>query len=90
MYLAKAGKLDDARAQLTAGAEKAADADHDSAAWTASAYALLGDKDKALDWLEHAIKLGNENRPWFETDFTLESLRNEPRFLDLMESIKKD
>jgi len=90
VYLAKQGKNEEARAQLTADAEKAADADHDSALWTASAYTLLGEKEKALDWLEHAVKLGNENRPWYENDSTLESLRNEPRFIALMESIKKD
>lgn len=88
MYFAQVGRMDEARAQLTERAEKAADADHDSAAWMSSAYALLGEKDKALDWLEHAIKLGNENRPWFETDFTFESLRSEPRFIELMESIQ--
>ncbi len=90
VYLATKGQIEEAKAQLTEGAEKAADADHDSALWTAAAYALLGDKEKALDWLEHAVKLGNENRPWLEKDPTLASLRDEPRFIELMKTLKKD
>ncbi len=90
VYLAKKGEIEEAKAQLTADAEKAADADHDSALWMAAAHALIGNKEKALDWLEHAVKLGNENRPWYENDSTLESLRSEPRFIALMESLKKD
>jgi serine/threonine-protein kinase len=90
VYLAKQGKTGEAKAQLTEEAEKAADADHDSALWTAAAYTLLGEKENALNWLEHAVKLGNENRPWYENDSTLESLRDEPRFIELMESIRKE
>lgn len=90
VYLAKKGDIEEAKAQLTEDAEKAADADHDSALWMAAAHALLGDKEKALDWLEHAVKLGNENRPWYENDSTLETLRGEPRFIALMESLKKE
>jgi serine/threonine protein kinase/tetratricopeptide (TPR) repeat protein len=90
MYLAKQGKIDEAHSQLARPeVEKAADADHDAALWTASAYALLGEKEKALDWLEHTVKLGNENRPWFERAPSLASIREEPRFIKLMENIQK-
>jgi serine/threonine-protein kinase len=83
------GRLDEARAQLIEQADKAAEADHDSASWLASAYAVLGDKEKAFYWLEHAIKLGYESRPWFEFDSTLASLREEPRFKELMSTLSK-
>ncbi len=90
IYLARQGKTEEARAQLTEKVEEAADADHDSSLWMAGAYALLGDKEKALHWLEHAVKLGNLNYPWYEKVSILESIRNEPRFIELIENLKKN
>ncbi|HEV7643985.1 MAG TPA: protein kinase [Pyrinomonadaceae bacterium] len=90
IYLARQGRIEEARAQLTEKVEEAADADHDSSLWMAGAYALLGDKEKALHWLEHAVKLGNLNYPWYEKVSILESIRNEPRFIELIENLKKN
>jgi hypothetical protein len=45
-----------------------AKADHDMAYWMTSANAQLGEIDEAFYWMERAIKLGNENRPWYEKD----------------------
>jgi hypothetical protein len=38
--------------------------------------------------LERAISLGNENRPWFESDPNWEGLRDDPRFKELMQRIE--
>jgi serine/threonine-protein kinase len=89
IYLAKQGRTEEARAQLTEKANEAADADHDSSLWMAGAHALLGEKEKALDWLEHAVKLGNVNYPWYEKVSILQSLHDEPRFIELIERLKK-
>ncbi|HMJ08869.1 MAG TPA: hypothetical protein VK468_07680, partial [Pyrinomonadaceae bacterium] len=62
-------------------------ADHDMAYWVASTYALLGEKDLAFKWLNRAVKLGNENRPHYEHDHSLDSLRDDPRFGELMAKI---
>jgi tetratricopeptide (TPR) repeat protein len=52
-------------------------------------YALLDEKEEALNWLEHAINRGNFNYPFFnEHDPLLENIRGEPRFKKLMEKIK--
>jgi len=52
-------------------------------------YALLGDKEKALDWLENAASRGFINYPYLnEYDPYLENIRGEPRFKKLMESVK--
>jgi hypothetical protein len=51
---------------------------------------LLGDKDNAFKWLNKAIKLGNENRPHFERDRSLDSLRDDPRFDEAMEKVGVD
>jgi eukaryotic-like serine/threonine-protein kinase len=88
MFLARDKQFDKARAQLTEEARALAKADHDIAFWTASAYAQLGEIDEGLKWLERAIRLGNENRPWFETDDMLAPLRQDPRFQELMNKIE--
>jgi eukaryotic-like serine/threonine-protein kinase len=88
MYLASQGKTDEARAQLTDEARGLAKADHDMSYWMCEALSQLGDIDEAFKWLEKAIKLGNENKPWFETDQTLAPLRTDPRFQQLMNKIE--
>ncbi|MDQ4120842.1 MAG: protein kinase [Acidobacteriota bacterium] len=87
ILLASQGNFEEARQQLTPRALQMADADHDIAYWTASTYALLGEKDEALRWLEQAINLGNENREWFDRDRNWDSLRDDPRFIELMRRI---
>lgn len=87
MYLAGAGRRDEALAQLTDDALSVSKADHDMAYWVASSYALLGDKDLAIKWFNKAIKLGNENKPHFELDKSLDSIRDDPRFAEAMAKI---
>jgi eukaryotic-like serine/threonine-protein kinase len=89
ILLASQGKLDEARGQITERALQMAEADHDMAYWTASVYALLGEKDAAFEWLERAIDLGNENREWFDRDRNWDSLRDDPRFTALMNGISQ-
>lgn len=90
IFLAHNGKIEEAKSQLTHEARSLSKADHDMAYWMASASALLGDKDEAFKWLERAIKLGNENLPWFRSDKCLESLRSDPRFEEIVAKIHKD
>jgi serine/threonine-protein kinase len=90
VYLAGAGRADDARAQLSDDALAISRADHDMAYWVASTYALLGEKESALKWLARAIKLGNENKPHYLKDKSMDSLRDDPRFDELMDKIGQD
>ncbi|MBP6003731.1 MAG: protein kinase [Pyrinomonadaceae bacterium] len=83
-FLAGSGRFDEARKQLTDEALAVARADHDMAYWVGSTYALLGEKDIAFKWLNKAIRLGNQNKPYFEQDTNLDSLRSDPRFAELM------
>ncbi len=85
--LAAQGKTEEARAEITRESKSLAKADHDMAYWLCAAYALLGDIDLSFEWLERAIKLGNENRPWFETDPSIAVLRKDERFAELMQQI---
>ncbi len=84
MCLSKLGEHEAACAELTERVLEIADADHDIAYWTASAYALEDERDEAFRWLARAIDLGNENRAWFETDPNWDALRGDDRFQELM------
>ena len=57
--------------------------------WVGAAYARLGEKDLAFKWLERAVKLGNENKPWYQADASLDSLRDDPRFAELLEKMHR-
>jgi len=53
--------------------------------WVACAYAMLGDADTALDWLENAVNLGFMNYRYLgEIDPLLAPLRGDPRFQALI------
>jgi eukaryotic-like serine/threonine-protein kinase len=87
MFLAGAGRPDEAKAQLTDDALAISRSDHDMAYWVGSTFALLGDKDLAFKWLNKAIKLGNQNKPHFENDTNLTSLRDDDRWPELMAKV---
>ena len=86
--LSSQGKHELANQQLTSRVKIAAAADHDISYWLASAYLLQGRQVLALEWLETAINLGNENYLWFETDPNWSDLHADPRFLALMAKVK--
>lgn len=86
--LSAQGRHTEASEQLTKKVRQAAAADHDVSNWLAGAYLLQGKQVEALNWLETAIRLGNENYPWFESDPNWADLRDDPRFLKLIEGIK--
>jgi hypothetical protein len=55
----------------------------------AQGYALIEEKEVALDWLENVINKGWFNYPLFsQLDPFLANIRNEPRFKKLMERVK--
>ena len=83
-FLAGSGHPDEARAMLTEEALAVSRADHDMAYWVGSTYALLGDTDLAFKWLNKAIRLGNQNKPYFENDINLDTLRDDTRWQELM------
>ena len=86
--LSSQGKHELASQQLSSRVKIAAAADHDISYWLASAYLLQGRQVLALEWLETAIKLGNENYLWFESDPNWSDLHDDPRFRELMQKVK--
>ena len=87
-FLARAGKTEEARNQLTDEAISISKADHDMAYWTAATYALLGENEEAIDWIARAIKLGNENKPLYENDRSLDPIREDTRFISMIEKLQ--
>jgi tetratricopeptide (TPR) repeat protein len=87
IYLAGAGRREDAIGQLSEESLALSRADHDMAYWVGSTYSILGDKDLAFKWLNRAIKLGNQNWPHFEKDKSLNPLRDDPRFAELLNKL---
>lgn len=87
-FLSALGFSEEARAQLTDEVIETANTDHDVSYWLASAYAMEGERDLALKWLRRAIELGNENRAWFEKDKNWNSLRDDPEYQQIVQSIR--
>jgi len=55
----------------------------------ACAYALMGKKQKAMEWLENTAEHGMPCYPLFNTEPALNSLRGDPQFRAFMERMKK-
>src|SRR5215813_9673984 len=53
----------------------------------ASLYATLGEKDRAFEWLEKVYQERNYYVVFLNVDPTLDSLRDDPRFTDLLKRI---
>lgn len=87
--LSAQGKHEQANRHLTEKVKVAAAGDHDIAYWLGSAYLLQGRQVAALQWLEKAINLGNDNYLWFESDPNWTDLHADPRFKELMQRVRK-
>ena len=87
LCLSKDGKQEQALAELTGAVKRNAEVDPDVAYAVGSVYALNRDNEEAFAWLEKSVALGNANKPWWEMDANLSSLRNDPRFGELMKKM---
>jgi TolB-like protein/tRNA A-37 threonylcarbamoyl transferase component Bud32/lipoprotein NlpI len=57
----------------------------------AHGYAMIGENDSAMEWLENAVNRGFINYPFIsEIDPFFENLREEDRFMKLMTRVKKE
>ena len=74
-------------AVLEARPEDAFDGDY--AYWTAGVFALLGERDRALQWFRRAVELGNHNYPWFLRDKNYERLRGDPDYEQILAGVRQ-
>jgi eukaryotic-like serine/threonine-protein kinase len=84
LCLSAQGQHEAARAELNEDVERNASVDPDIAYAVASVYALEDARDEAFAWLKRSVALGNENRPLFDRDPNLASLREDARFGGLL------
>ncbi len=63
--------------------------DGDLAYWAGGTYALLGEKEKALEFLQRAVDLGNHNYPWFQRDKNYDKLRSDPGYQRIMADVRR-
>lgn len=87
MFLSAQGKHDEALAQLSSDVKRNGEVDADISYSIGSVYALEALPNDAFEWLERSMALGNANRPCFENDPNLASLRDDPRFGELMSRV---
>ena len=74
---------------ITEQLENAAEMDHIFAWWLAGVYSLVGEKEKAIDYLERATRDVFIDFPFFSKhDPFLANIREEERFKNLMEKVK--
>lgn len=55
----------------------------------ASAYLFMGDRDEAMRWLQFTVDEGFPCYPYFLKDANLDSLRNDRRFIAMMETMRQ-
>jgi len=55
--------------------------------WPAYIYSLLGDRDRAFAWLEKSMEMHTPDPPAFKVDPTLDDLRSDPRFDELIRRV---
>jgi hypothetical protein len=53
----------------------------------AEVYAVLDDTAKALEWLDRAVRWGDEREDWLRRDPHLARIRNHPRFQQVLDSV---
>lgn len=50
-------------------------------------YAVMGEPAKALEWVDRAVRMGDDREEWFRRDPQLASLRDHPRFQQMLASV---
>jgi tetratricopeptide (TPR) repeat protein len=87
LLLALEGKRAEAIREMDEGLQTFAGAVYFAPLFAAEFYSVMGDRSKALDWLDRSVRMGDDRDEWMRRDLLLASVRDEPRFQQMMASI---
>lgn len=83
------GEKDGISQLLTTELRNTAERDVQYSSFLATIFAILEDRQSALDWLENAVNRGFVNYPFLsQHDPFLQNIRKEKRFRNLMQRVK--
>ena len=86
ILLAREGKKEEALREMDPEVEKYAEINPLTTERVAGFYSVLGEADKALEWLDKAARVGDDRADWFRRNPLLEKIRTHPRFQSMVES----
>jgi len=87
LLLALEGRMAEAREKMDEECLKYGALSVFSTLMVADFYAVAGEPEKALDWLEKAVRNGDERTAWFRRDPFLAKIRDLPRFKQILDSV---
>jgi tetratricopeptide (TPR) repeat protein len=87
LLLALEGKAEEARKEMDSEVLKYVALNPNVTLVAAEFYSVLGESDLAFEWLERAIRNGDERDEWFSRDPMFAKLRMDPRFAQVLKSI---
>ena len=85
--LALEGKREEAYKEMNGEVLKYAAIQVDETLVVAEFYALLGETSKAIEWLDRAVRNGDERDEWFRRDSMLAHISGHPQFKQILDSI---
>ena len=88
LVLAVEGKRSEALEALDVETQKFAEAVFVVTLEAAEVYAVLGETDKAVEWVDKAVRNGDERVAWFRKNPRLASIQKDARFLRIIESVE--
>ena len=87
LLLALEGKNTEAAQEMDGGLQAYAGMQISGPAAAADLYAVLGDADRALEWLDRAARMGDDREEYWRRNPLLTNLRAHPRFQQILEAV---
>ena len=87
LLLALEGKRSEAFREMDSEVQAYAGTQYLGPLQAAEFYAVMGETVKALEWLDRAVRMGDDREDWLRWDPLLASIRDHPRFQQMLASV---